>query len=496
MHNSIEKKYILAIDQGTTSSRTLLLDRRFQIIASAQREIQQIYPHNGWVEHDPLDIWNTQLHTIKEALRVSDVNPNQIAAIGVTNQRETVVAWDKDTGLPICNAIVWQDKRTAGICDEIKKDSIISEYIRHNTGLVIDSYFSGTKIHWILNNVATSKYLMEENRLMIGTIDTWLIWNLTRGESFTTDVSNASRTMLFNISSLEWDDRLLSYFDISENILPEVKSSADDFGTCYLFGEGIPITGVLGDQQAALFGQKCFDSGMAKNTYGTGCFMLMNIGEEIFHSNNGLLTTVAWKIGKRVQYAMEGSIFIGGAVIQWMRDNMNWIKTSEESEVNALQVDDSGGVVIVPAFTGLGAPYWDMYSRGAIYGITRDTNANHMVRAGLESIAFQTYDLLRVMENNSNIKLSELAVDGGASNNNYLMQFQSDILNVTICKSENIECTGLGVAMLAGIQSNFCTWDDLTKINSKSTKFYSQMDEETRKNQLLKWSEAISKTLS
>ncbi|MDH5604196.1 MAG: glycerol kinase GlpK, partial [Cyclobacteriaceae bacterium] len=424
-------KFIIALDQGTTSSRALLFDEKANPLAVEQREFNQIFPKPGWVEHDPLEIWNTQLSVLSSLIANNGVKAGEITAIGITNQRETLVLWDKQTGQPVFNAIVWQDKRTSKLCDHLKEAGW-EQYVRENTGLVIDSYFSATKIKWLLDNVEGARKRAERGELLAGTIDTWLIWKLTGGASHVTDVTNASRTMIFNIKTLEWDKKLLEILDIPECILPEVRPSAGHFGDWTFQGVKIPVTGVAGDQQAALFGQTCFEKGSAKNTYGTGCFMLMNTGNVMQLSRNGLVTTIASQVGNEVQYALEGSVFVAGAAVQWLRDGLKVIKSAGETEALAESVKESHDVVVVPAFTGLGAPYWDMYARGAIFGLTRDTETKHLVKATLDSLAYQTKDILEAMQKDASVPLAALKVDGGAVANNYLMQFQADILGVEV----------------------------------------------------------------
>ena len=456
---NLSKKYILALDQGTTSSRAILFNQAGQVVGSAQKEFRQIYPKPGWVEHDPMDIWGTQSGVAREVIKRLGVNPEDIAAIGITNQRETTVVWNKHTGKPIYNAIVWQCRRSAEICDELKEKNL-QAYITSNTGLVIDAYFSGTKIKWILDNVEGAREVAENGDLLFGTIDTWLVWNLTRGAVHVTDYSNASRTMIYNIRELKWDEFLLNELSIPNNMLPEVRNSSEIYGYTDEkdFGSRIPIAGIAGDQQAALFGQACFEPGMAKNTYGTGCFVLMNTGTKFIESKNGLLTTIAWGLNNKIEYALEGSIFVAGAAIQWLRDELKLIRSANESEDLATRVNDTNGVYLVPAFVGIGAPYWDMYARGTMVGLTRGAKAEHIVRAALEAIAYETRDVLEAMEEDSGIKLKKLKVDGGAVVNNFLMQFQSDILNVDVERPEITETTALGVAYLAGLAVGF--WAD------------------------------------
>lgn len=493
------KKYIMALDQGTTSSRAIIFNHEGEIVQVAQKEFTQYYPKPGWVEHDPMEIWGTQSGVLREVLETAGIRPQEIAAIGITNQRETTVVWDKNTGRPIYNAIVWQCRRTANICDELKAKGL-EYYIRENTGLVIDAYFSGTKIKWILDNIEGAREKAEKGDLLFGNIDTWLIWNLTRGRVHVTDYSNASRTMIYNIKELKWDEKLLEELDIPAAMLPEVRLSSEVYGVTdskTLGGAEIPIAGIAGDQQAALFGQACFQPGMAKNTYGTGCFMLMNTGEEAVTSKNGLLTTIAWGVDGKVEYALEGSIFVAGAVIQWLRDELHLITHAKDSEYFASQEEDNNGVYLVPAFVGLGAPYWDMYARGTIVGLTRGANSNHIIRAALESIAYQTRDVLEAMQEDSGIALQELRVDGGAVANNFLMQFQSDILGVPVHRPEVIETTALGAAYLAGLAVDF--WHDKDEIDKRWSVdriFESQM-EETEKEELYKgWKKAVERSRS
>ncbi|MGD9568734.1 MAG: glycerol kinase GlpK [Sedimentibacter sp.] len=489
----MEKKYVLALDQGTTSSRAILFDRNGSIVSLSQHEFTQIYPHPGWVEHNPMEIWKTQLQSAREAIK--NISPDEIACIGITNQRETTVLWDKATGKPVYNAIVWQSRQTSEICDNLKKSGL-EPYINENTGLVIDAYFSGTKIKWILDNVPGVKKKAENGEILFGTIDTWLVWNLTGGKVHITDYSNASRTMIYNIRELKWDERILDALSIPESMLPEVRQSSEIYESTIkdIFGVKVPISGIAGDQQAALFGQLCFQEGMVKNTYGTGCFMLMNTGEKIVKSHNGLVTTIAWGLGGKVEYALEGSIFVAGAAIQWLRDELKIIHDAGDSEYFAKKVKDSNGVYVVPAFTGLGAPHWDMYARGAILGLTRGANRNHIIRATLESIAYQTKDVIEAMIEDSGINLTALKVDGGATANNFLMQFQSDILNVNIERPEVTETTALGAAYLAGLAVGF--WKSKGEIAqnwSISKKFKPEMDEEKR-NELYKgWQKAIGR---
>jgi glycerol kinase len=492
----MSKKYILAFDQGTTSSRAILFDKVGAIVAVAQKEFTQIFPKPSWVEHNPEEIWQSQLEVAREVVAKANIQPTEIAAIGITNQRETAIIWDKETGKPIYNAIVWQDRRTADFCDELKKRNL-SEYVKENTGLVIDAYFSGTKINWILNNVEGARQKAHEGKLCFGTVDTWLIWKLTKGKVHATDFSNASRTLIYNIKDLCWDNKLLQEFDIPASILPIVQSSSGIFGNTHsdvFFDIEIPIAGVAGDQQSALFGQTCFEPGMAKNTYGTGCFMLMNTGTERVNSQHGLLTTIAWSVDGKVEYALEGSVFIAGAAIQWLRDGLKLIDAAQDSEFFAMKVEDTGGVYVVPAFAGLGAPYWDMYARGAVFGLTRGTEKSHLIRATLESLAYQTFDILEVMEKDSNIELKTLKVDGGACANNLLMQFQADILNVKVVRPKVIETTALGAAYLAGIAVGFYKKEELFKNQHISASFEPKMKAEKREKLLKGWKKAVERT--
>ncbi|MDD3439257.1 MAG: glycerol kinase GlpK [Clostridiaceae bacterium] len=490
-------KYILALDQGTTSSRAIIFDNDGKIVSVAQKEFTQIYPKAGWVEHDPMEIWGTQSGVAREAMDKIGIGADDIAAIGITNQRETTVVWERSTGKPIYNAIVWQCRRTAPICDELKAKGL-AETIRNKTGLVVDAYFSGTKVKWILDNVEGARERAKNGELCFGNIDTWLIWNLTKGKVHVTDYSNASRTMLFNIHELAWDKEILEELDIPEAMLPEAKSSSFVYGETdkEIFGAEIPIAGAAGDQQAALFGQACYKPGMAKNTYGTGCFMLMNTGEKAVSSSNGLLTTIAWGLNGKVEYALEGSIFIAGASVQWLRDELKIIDNAAASEDMAAAVADTNGVYVVPAFVGLGAPYWDMYARGSILGLTRGANRNHIVRATLESIAYQTRDVLEAMQEDSKINLQALKVDGGAVANNFLMQFQADILGVPIYRPEVTETTALGAAYLAGLAVGF--WDSKDEIAEKwnvDRVFEPVMDSSSRDKKYAGWKKAVSRTL-
>ncbi len=488
-------KYILAMDQGTTSSRALLFNRQGAVVAMAQREFPQLFPQPGWVEHNPDDIWRSQLRVARAVLKKAQVTPQQVMGLGITNQRETTVLWDRQTGRPIANAIVWQDRRTAEACDTLRKNGA-DVLVRQSTGLVLDPYFSATKIQWLLKHVKGARRLARTGRLAFGTIDTWLVWQLTKGRLHVTDPSNASRTMLYNIHTRQWDADLLELFGIPESILPEVRTSSEVFGETKALGTAIPIAGIAGDQQAALFGQVCTKAGMAKNTYGTGCFMLMNTGTKPVTSQCGLLTTVAWQIGTQTHYALEGSIFIAGAAVQWLRDGLNLVRTAADTEELAGQVPDSGGVIVVPAFAGLGAPHWDAYARGMILGITRGTTAAHVARATLEGIAFQVADVLAAMQSDSNIRLKELRVDGGASQNNFLMQFQADLLGAPIVRPAVSETTALGAAYLAGLAVGY--WQDLQEIAAHwqvSQRYAPTMKRRQRRILLDNWNRAVQRSL-
>jgi glycerol kinase len=490
------EKFILALDQGTTSSRAIIFNHAGEIVAVSQKPFEQIFPQPGWVEHDANEIWYSQSSVAAEVIAKADLNGTNIAAIGITNQRETAVVWDRETGIPVYNAIVWQDRRTAKYCDELKEKGL-SDMIKNKTGLVIDAYFSGTKVKWILDNVKGAREKAEKGELCFGTIDSWLIWKFTRGGMHMTDVTNACRTLLFNIHTMQWDKELLDLLTIPESMLPEVRQSSEVYGTTAttLFASKIPIAGIAGDQQAALFGQMCVDEGMAKNTYGTGCFMLMNTGNKPVLSKNNLLTTVAWKINGEVTYALEGSVFVGGAVIQWLRDGLGILKTAAESETLAASVEDNGGVYFVPALTGLGAPYWDQYARGAILGITRGTTSAHIARAALEGIAFQVYDLLTSMESDSGKQSSELRVDGGAVANNALMQFQADIFGSSVVRPKILETTALGAAYLAGLAVGFWSGiDELKKQWAVEKKFEPAMDKVHVEKLLRFWKKAVGRT--
>ena len=486
-------KFILALDQGTTSSRAILFNKQGAIVADAQQEFRQIFPKPGWVEHDADEIWASQQGVATDALRKAGVTSTDIAAIGITNQRETTVVWDRATGRPICNAIVWQDRRTAGACDRLKKAGKAA-MIRRKTGLVVDAYFSGTKLQWILKHVPGARARARAGELAFGTIDAWLVWNLTGGRVHVTDVSNASRTMLFNLTTCDWDDELLTLFGVPRVMLPQVRDSSEVYGECTMWGGAIPIAGIAGDQQAALFGQVCRQPGMVKNTYGTGCFMLMNTGTKPVISRNNLLTTVAWRIGGRTEYALEGSIFIAGAVVQWLRDGLGLIKSSAEVESLAAGVADNGGVFLVPAFAGLGAPHWDQYARGLVAGITRGTTAAHLARAALEGIAYQVHDVLLAMQSDSGIKLKELRVDGGACANNLLMQFQADILGVPVVRPRVAETTALGAAYLAGLAVGY--WKDTSEIAMQwkaDRRFVPAMKAAQRTRLLAGWKKALTR---
>ncbi|MEX2233041.1 MAG: glycerol kinase GlpK [Cyclobacteriaceae bacterium] len=487
-------KFIIALDQGTTSSRAVLFDQRGAITGIAQQEFRQIFPHSGWVEHDPMEILNTQMGTLNKLIKEQAVDVSSVAAIGITNQRETTVVWDRNTGEPVYNAIVWQDKRTAPICEALKAKGL-EQYIRQNTGLVIDSYFSGTKVKWILDNVPGVREKANKGQLAFGTVDSWLVYNMTGRKVHVTDYTNASRTMFYNIRELKWDKKLMDELEIPESMLPEVKPSASHFGDFKLDNKTIPITGIAGDQQAALFGQACFNPGMAKNTYGTGCFMLMNTGEKIQLSNNGLVTTIAWGLDNKVEYALEGSVFIAGAAVQWLRDSLHLIDQAKDSEYFAAKALGSNDVYVVPAFAGLGAPYWDMYARGAIFGLTRDTGKDHIIKATLESLAYQTKDILNAMQEDSGLKLMSLKVDGGACANNILMQFQADILGAEVERPEVIESTAQGAAYFAAIQVGLWKKEDIVTNRRIQKCFKPQMDGATRKKLYDGWVKAVKRTM-
>ncbi|EGW0142402.1 TPA: glycerol kinase GlpK [Vibrio parahaemolyticus] len=489
-----EQKYIVALDQGTTSSRAVILDHDANIVSVAQREFTQIYPQAGWVEHDPMEIWATQSSTLVEALAKSGIRSDQLAAIGITNQRETTIVWNKETGKPVYNAIVWQCRRTADICEDLKSRGL-EDYVRDNTGLVLDPYFSGTKVKWILDNLEGAREDAEAGKLLFGTVDTWLVWKMTQGRVHVTDYTNASRTMLFNINDLCWDQKLLDEMGIPASMMPEVKRSSEIYGKTNIGGKGgtrIPIAGIAGDQQAALYGQMCVEAGQAKNTYGTGCFLLMNTGQEKVTSKNGLLTTLACGPKGEPAYALEGAVFMGGASIQWLRDELKILNGAEDSEYFATKVDTSNGVYVVPAFTGLGAPYWDAYARGTIVGLTRGVNSNHIIRATLEGIAYQTRDVLDAMQADSGIKLANLRVDGGAVANNFLMQFQSDVLNTEVHRPQVTEVTALGAAYLAGLAVGY--WNSIDELQDKAVldrTFEPHDDEEKRNRRYKGWKRAV-----
>lgn len=489
-------KYILALDQGTTSSRAIIFDKEQNIYGIEQKEFKQIYPKEGWVEHDPMDIWASQYGVLQEVLAKSNIQPEQISAIGITNQRETVIVWDKQSGEPVYNAIVWQCRRTADICEKLKSDGF-DKYIKENTGLLIDAYFSATKVKWILDNVEDAREKADKGDLLFGTVDTWLLWKLTNGRVHVTDYTNASRTMLFNIKELKWDKKILEKLNIPISMLPEVKSSSEIYGYVNLGGKDnikVPIAGIAGDQQAALFGQAAFNKGDAKNTYGTGCFLLMNTGDELVESKNGLLTTIAIGLNGKVNYALEGSVFMGGAIIQWLRDEMGMLTDAQDSEYFAKKVKNNGGVYVVPAFVGLGAPYWDMYARGSIFGLTRGSNKNHIIRAALESIAYQVRDLINAMEEDSGCKINTLKVDGGASKNKLLMQFQSDITNIEVCKPIITETTALGAAYLAGLAVGYFNGiEDISKRWYVGEKYEPKMDSKSRETLYNGWKKAVSR---
>lgn len=491
-------KYIMSFDAGTTSSRAIIFNKQGEIVQVAQKEFKQIYPKPGWVEHDPMEIWGSQSGVAREVLEVSGIRPSEIAGIGITNQRETTVVWDKNTGKPVYNAIVWQCRRTASYCEKLKEEGW-TDKIREKTGLVIDAYFSGTKIAWILDNVEGAREKAEKGDLLFGTIDTWLIWNLTRGKVHVTDYSNASRTMLYNIKELKWDDEILEKLNIPKSMLPEVKNSSEVYGYTdehTYGGASIPICGIAGDQQAALFGQTCFKEGMVKNTYGTGCFVLMNTGDKPIESKNGLVTTIAWGLDNKVTYALEGSVFVAGAAIQWLRDELRLVYDSPESEYYANKIEHTDGVVVVPAFTGLGAPYWDMYARGGIFGITRGTKREHLVRATLESLAYQSKDVIEAMKEDSGLPLPALRVDGGASANNFLMQFQADMLDTKVHRPKTLETTALGAAYLAGLAVGY--WKDLDEISNEfavDREFIPQMDAKVRDKNYRYWKKAVERTM-
>ncbi len=487
------QKYILSLDAGTTSNRAILFNHAGEIVNVAQEEFEQIYPKGGWVEHNPKTIWETQLRVAKEVIRKQNISPSQIEAIGITNQRETTIVWDRETGEPVFNAIVWQDRRTAGFCDELLNQGL-EKLVTEKTGLVIDAYFSGTKIKWILDNVKGARKLAEKGKLAFGTVDTWLLWNLTKGKLHVTDVSNASRTLMFNIKTLAWDDDLLKMLDVPRQMLPEVKSSSEIYGytSKELFGAEIPVAGMAGDQQAALFGQMCTEEGMVKNTYGTGCFVVMNTGDKPIVSKNRLLSTIAWQINGKVTYALEGSIFIGGGVVQWLRDKLGIIKSAPEIEALANEVDDNGGIAFVQGFVGLGAPHWDQYATGAIIGLSRGTGKAHIARAALEAIAFRSMEVIETMVKDSNIRLNELRVDGGASANNLLMQIQADSINTTVIRPKVTETTALGAAYLAGLATGFWRSVDEVKKQWQIDRVFKPADDLEKINAVItNWKRAI-----
>jgi len=490
-------QFILALDQGTTSSRAIIFDHSGQILSVAQKEFTQIFPQPGWVEHDPNEIWSTQAGVAAEATAKLGINGKNIKAIGITNQRETTIVWNRETGLPVYNAIVWQDRRTSAYCDNLKSEGH-TDTIRSKTGLIIDSYFSASKINWILNNVEGAKELADAGKLAFGTVDTWLVYKFTRGRVHVTDVTNASRTMLYNIRTQQWDEELLKIFGIPACMLPEVKQSSEVYGETdtTIFASAVPIAGIAGDQQSALFGQMCTEKGMVKNTYGTGCFMLMNVGDKFVASKNNLLTTIAWKINGQIEYAFEGSIFIGGAVVQWLRDSLGVIKTSADVEQLAMQVEDTGGVYFVPAFAGLGAPYWDPDARGTIVGITRGTTAGHIARAAIEAIAYQTVDVLKAMEADCGLPIKELRVDGGATANNLLMQFQADVLGCKVIRPHVVETTALGAAYLAGLAVGY--WNSVEEIQQQwqSEREFVPGDDAATEQAMAGWKRAVAATQS
>ncbi len=484
-------QYILSLDQGTTSSRAILFDHSGAIQAVAQKEFTQHFPKSGWVEHDAMEIWESQTGVAKEVFKKKNISPKDVAAIGITNQRETAVIWDRKSGKPVFNAIVWQDRRTSAYCDELKASGWI-EKIRDKTGLIIDAYFSGTKVKWILDNVQGVRERAENGELAFGTIDSWLVWNLTGGEIHVTDMSNASRTMLFNIHEKKWDDEILELMNIPHSLLPEVKSCSEVYGHTEEFGGSIPIGGMAGDQQAALFGQMCIEKGMVKNTYGTGCFILTITGNEPVKSKNNLLTTVAWQLGDEVTYALEGGVFIGGAVVQWIRDGLEFIESAGEIEALAQSVDDNGGVYLVPAFVGLGAPHWDQYARGAMLGLTRGTNRGHIARATLESICYQSKEVIDAMASDSGLEIKELRVDGGASANNFLMQVQSDIMNIQVVRPQVLETTALGAAYFAGLAVGF--WKDLDEVKTQWAVDRKFNPEKNMEAELKVWKKAVERS--
>lgn len=485
------KKYILSLDEGTTSARAILFDKDANVVSLSQYEFTQIYPEPSWVEHNPQEIYSAQYTALTECITKANIDPKDIAAVGITNQRETAIVWDKNTGEPVYNAIVWQCRRTADICEQLKKDGL-EEYITNTTGLKIDAYFSGTKIKWILDNVKGAREKAEKGELLFGTVDTWLLWKLSGGKIHITDYTNASRTMLFDIHKLCWDEKLLDVLNIPKSMLPEVKSCSEVYGEVNILGESIAVSGIAGDQQAALFGQRCFEKCDIKNTYGTGCFLLMNTGDTAYKSKNGLLTTIAASFDGKINYALEGSVFVGGAVIQWLRDELKLIKKSSDSERYAKRVENNGGVYIVPAFAGLGAPHWDMYAKGTICGLTRGSNKNHIVRAALEAIAYQTNDLLESLKADTGLEVKSILADGGASANKFLMQFQADISNTTVICPESSEATALGAAFLAGLAVGFFeSTNEIAKININKNSLTPAIDNKNRQNLLNGWQKAV-----
>lgn len=486
-------QFIIALDQGTSSSRAVLFNHAGEIMDVSQQEFEQHYPKSGWVEHDANEIWSSQFRVLQQLVVNNHLRPNNIAGVGITNQRETTIVWNKKTGKPVYNAIVWQDRRTASVCDKIEAQGW-ADKVQQKTGLRLDAYFSATKVQWILDNVDGARKQAEAGELLFGTVDSWLIWNLTEGQVHATDASNASRTMLFNINQGVWDDELLELFTIPKSMLPEVKDSSDDYGSFSFQGQNVAIAGVAGDQQAALFGQTCFEKGMAKNTYGTGCFMLMNTGEQRIESASGLLSTVAWSINGQITYALEGSVFIAGAAIQWLRDELAFFENASESEALALKANPESDVVVVPAFAGLGAPYWDMYARGAIFGLTRDSGQAEIAKATLQALAYQTYDVLNAMQHDSDIELSELNVDGGAIANDFLAQFQADVLHKTVTRPKVLESTALGAAYLAGLKVGFWQISDLTKVRDIDQQFDPQLEQDTTKALLKQWHKAVERS--
>ncbi len=490
------KKYILSLDEGTTSARAILFDKNANAVSSAQYEFSQIYPKPSWVEHNPQEIYSAQYTALTECILKANIDPRDIAAVGITNQRETVIVWDKNTGEPIYNAIVWQCRRTADICEALKNQGL-EDYIADTTGLKIDAYFSGTKIKWILDNVEGARSKADNGELLFGTVDTWLLWKLSGGKIHITDYTNASRTMLFDINKLCWDKKLLEALSIPESMLPKVKSSSEIYGEVNILGENISVSGIAGDQQAALFGQRCFQKGDIKNTYGTGCFLLMNTGSTAYKSKNGLLTTIAASMGDDVNYALEGSVFVGGAVIQWLRDELKLIKKSSDSERYAKRVEDNGGVYIVPAFAGLGAPYWDMYAKGTICGLTRGSNKNHIIRAALEAIAYQTNDLMSALKADTGLEINSLLADGGASANKFLMQFQADISKTEVICPESSEATALGATFLAGLAIGFWeSTEEIKNITIQKNSFIPSLDERACNSLLRGWAKAVSASVA